>query len=126
MPQISKNPVHKDVYYSIRDDFLWILASLQTTAEVKDFFYDFFTKTERIMLAKRLAIAMMIHEGFQYQDIKFILHVSTATISRVASWMDHGGSGVERALDKLIKEEHAQVFWKKVNYALDRFMRLRK
>lgn len=126
MTQISKNPIDKDVYYSIRDDFLWIMASLHSTGEVKTFFYDFFTKTERIMLSKRLAVAMMIHKGFQYDDIRFILHVSTATISRVADWLDRGGEGVRKALDKLIAEERAEVFWKKINNALDKIARLRK
>jgi len=115
MPQISKNPVHKDVFYEIRDDFLWTLGQLRSEEEVKSFFYDFFTKTERVMLAKRLAIAMMIHKGFTYDDIKFILHVSTSTITSVSHWLDRGGVGVKHILDKLVKEEHAEAFWRKVN-----------
>jgi TrpR-related protein YerC/YecD len=126
MPQISRNPVHKDVYYSIRDDFIWILSALRSQEETKAFFYDFFTKTERIMFAKRLAVAMMIYKGFQYEDIRFILHVSTATISRVADWLDRSGEGVRKVLDKLITEEHTQAFWDKINHTLDRFSRLRK
>jgi len=126
MTQVSRNPVHKDVYYSIRDDFLWILASFRSTDEAKAFFYDFFTKTERIMLAKRLAVAMMIHRGFVYEDIRRILRVSTATISRVSDWLDRGGSGVQRVLERLIKEEKAEVFWNRVNRALDSIARLRK
>lgn len=126
MTQISKNPVHKDVYYSIRDDFLWILTAMHSQSEVKAFFYDFFTKTERIMFAKRLAVALMLHKGFQYDDIRFILHVSTATISRASEWLDHGGEGVKYAMDKLIKEEKAELFWKQVDRALYKFARLRK
>lgn len=126
MTQISRRPVEKDVYYSIRDDFLWILAALRTTDEVKAFFYDFFTKTERVMLTKRLAIALMIHEGYRYEDIRFILHVSTSTINRVANWLDTGGEGVKKVLDKLIQEEKMKAFWDKINKALDKYSRLRK
>jgi len=126
MTQLSKNPVHKDVYYSIRDDFIWILSALRSQDETKAFVYDFFTKTERVMLAKRLAIAMMLHRSHSYEDIKFILHVSTSTINRVANWLDSGGVGVTRVLDKLIREEKMEVFWNKVNRSLDSIARLRK
>ena len=115
MVQISKNPIHKDVFYEIRDDFLWIMGSLATPDEVKSFFYDFFTKTERVMFAKRLAIALMIYRNYNYRDICQILHVSTSTITRIANWMDQGGAGVKYALDKLAKEERMQAFWNKVN-----------
>lgn len=119
MPQVSKNPIHKDVFFEIRDDFLWVLAQLKSTTEVKEFFYDFFTKTERIMLAKRLAVAMMIYKNYRYDDIRSVLHVSTSTITRVSNWLDRGGDGVKRVLEKLVHEERMQVFWDKVNRFID-------
>ncbi len=126
MPQISRNPVHKDVFYNIRDDFLWIIGDLHSTEDVKTFFYDFFTKTERIMLAKRLAVAAMVHEGYNYRDIRDVLHVSTSTIQRVADVLDGGGLGIIRAIDRLTKEERLKAFWDKVNRAIDSVARLRK
>lgn len=126
MTQLSKNPVHKDVYYSIRDDFLWVLSALRGQEETKAFFYDFFTKTERVMLTKRLAIAMMLHENYSYDQICFILHVSTSTINRVMQWLDKGGSGVTIILDKLIKEEKMKKFWSKIDRALEHFSRFHK
>lgn len=120
MPQISRNPVHKDIFFEIRDDFLWALAEVKSPAEVKAFFYDFFTRTERIMFAKRLAVALMLHKGYRYDDVRFILHVSTSTITRIANWLDQGGDGVKRILDKLIKEEKMELFWNKVNRFIDK------
>jgi len=126
MTQLSRNPVHKDVYYSIRDDFIWVLSALRSQEETKSFFYDFFTKTERVMFTKRLAIAMMLHKAYSYEEIRFILHVSTSTINRVANWLDVEGVGVRNVLDKLIREEKMEIFWSKINRSLDRFARLRK
>ncbi|OGG31289.1 hypothetical protein A3A63_01205 [Candidatus Gottesmanbacteria bacterium RIFCSPLOWO2_01_FULL_46_9] len=126
MTQLSRNPVHKDVYYSIRDDFIWVIGSLHSQEETKAFFYDFFTKTERVMFTKRLAIALMLHKGYEYGQIQYILHVSTSTISRVMNWLDSGGAGVKHVLDKLIREEKMEDFWTKVNHALDTVARLRK
>ena len=126
MTQISRNPVHKDVYYSIRDDLVWVFSELHSQEDTKVFFYEFFTKTERIMLAKRLAVAMMLHRGFIYRDIRDILHVSTSTITGIATRLDQGGIGLKKIFDKLAREERMEVFWTKVNRALDRFSRLRK
>jgi len=102
MTQISRNPVHKDVYYSIRDDLVWVFSELHSQEDTKVFFYEFFTKTERIMLAKRLAVAMMLHRGFIYRDIRDILHVSTSTITGIATRLDQGGIGLKKILLRFI------------------------
>lgn len=120
MTQVSRRPMHKDVYYEIRDDFLWVLSALHFAGETKAFFYDFFTKTERIMLSKRLAVALMIQKGYHYDQIQAILHVSSATVSRVGNWLDRGGEGVKEVLNKLIREERMDAFWTKVNSLIDK------
>jgi TrpR-related protein YerC/YecD len=119
MAQVSRNPIHKDVHYQIRDDFVWILSALRSIDEAKSFYYDFFTKTERMMFAKRLAVAMMLEKELTYQDIRSLLHVSTSTISRVSGWLDRSGTGVKQALDKLIREERMTQFWEKVDRLLE-------
>ena len=63
MPHVSRRPVEKDVYFQIVDGFYWLLTDLKSEPEMKVFLNDFFTKTERIMLAKRLAIALMVMKG---------------------------------------------------------------
>mgnify|MGYP001612853127 FL=1 len=114
MTQLSKRPVDKDVYYSIRDDFLWVLQSIRNPQDVKAFYYDFFTKTERVMFAKRLAVAMMLHKQFSYEDVVYILHVSTSTINRVSEWLDKGGESTKKLLQKRMYSEEMEDFWKKV------------
>ncbi len=118
MVQVSKNPIHKDVFFEIRDDFVWTMGALRSPSETKAFFYDFFTKTERIVLAKRLAIALLLYKKYEWRDIQYLLHVSTSTISRVANWLDREGSGVKPILDKLIREERIANFLHKA----DRFI----
>lgn len=118
MTQVSRQPIHKEVFFEIRDDFVWTIGALHSQKETKAFFYDFFTKTERIVLAKRLAIALLIRKEYDWRDIQYLLHVSTSTISRVANWLDREGSGVKPILDKLILEERIAKFLKKV----DRFI----
>lgn len=126
MTQLSKRPVDKDVYYSIRDDFLWVLQAIRNLQDVKAFYYDFFTKTERVMFAKRLAVAMMLHQKFSYDEIVYILHVSTSTINRVSEWLDKGGEGTKKLLEKRIRSEDMEVFWKKIEKTLQYLKRYHK
>ncbi|MBI3577047.1 hypothetical protein HY086_03355 [Candidatus Gottesmanbacteria bacterium] len=120
MPQVSKNPIQKDVFYQIRDDFLWVFSALRSTEEVKSFFYDFFTKTEQVMFAKRFAVALMLDKGFDYRDIRQILHVSTGTIAYMTNWLEQGGIGLKTAIRKLNREERMEEFWRKVNKLIER------
>jgi uncharacterized protein YerC len=121
MTQISKNPLNKDVFFEIRDDFIWVLADLHNQDDVKSFLYDFFTKTERVMFAKRLAAAMMIRKKFDYKQIQYILHISTSTITRMSVWLDSGGDGLKRVIDRLIQNEKMNIFWAKVNHYIDEY-----
>jgi uncharacterized protein YerC len=44
---------------------------------------DLLTYTERIMLAKRLAILCMLGEGYSFEDIQETLRVSPSTVGRL-------------------------------------------
>ncbi len=43
-----------------------------------------------------------------------ILHVSQATISSVNAYLKYAGKGLHKVLDKIIKDEKTDEFWKKV------------
>ena len=119
MPHVSRYPIEKDVYFQIIDGFNWLLTDIKSEATMKLFIYDFFTKTERIMLAKRLAVALMISKGYETNLIKQVLKVSTATVYRIREWVERGGKGLQMGLNKLAHQEKTNQFWKKVNDFLD-------
>lgn len=119
MPHISKYPLARDVYYEILDELFWLLTEIKNQQEMKSFLYDFFTKTERIMLAKRLAISLMLVQGYSYSTIRDLLKVSSGTINRASEWLDKGGDGLKKGLMKLSRKEKMDEFWKNV----DRFLK---
>ncbi len=119
MTHVSKNPIEKDVYYQIFYSFNWLLTNLQSEGEMKLFLYDFLTKTERIMLAKRLAVALLVSRGYETKIITQVLHVSTATVYRVHEWVEHGGKGLSMGFQKLARHEKMQIFWEKVDKFTD-------
>ncbi|KKS80747.1 MAG: hypothetical protein UV55_C0031G0024 [Candidatus Gottesmanbacteria bacterium GW2011_GWC1_43_10] len=89
---------------------------------MKVFLNDFFTKTERIMLAKRLAIALMVMKGYETKIIVEVLRVSSATVYHTQEWLNHGGSGLKMGLNKLMRQEKLQKFWTKVDRFLEEFV----
>jgi TrpR-related protein YerC/YecD len=52
-------------------------------------------------MAQRWAVARMLDEGLHYADISRRSGASTATITRIASWLNHGEGGYRAMLDKL-------------------------
>lgn len=86
--------------------------------EIQSFLSDLLTKTERVMLAKRLSIALLLTKGYDYGSIKDILKVSSSTIGSIASWLDRSGEGYKLLLEKWLKEEKLKKFWEDI----DRFL----
>jgi TrpR-related protein YerC/YecD len=90
-------------------DFCEALLSVKTTEEAIQFLTDLLTKSEVIMLAKRVQIAKMLIEGKEYRTIEEALRVSHSTIGKVAAWLEESGEGfrlvTERANKKKSKTE---------------------
>lgn len=105
MTQVSKHPLSKAIYERIFEIFIKSIVSIKDKKEAEDFLNDFLTPTERIMLAKRLAIAVLLTKDYDYNQIHKLLHVSTATIGGVNILLKYTGEGYKKVIDKLLKEE---------------------
>ena len=120
MVQLSRKPLSKYVSDSILESFRWLIGSLSQRDEVHTFLQDFLTRTERMMLAKRLAVALLIERGFGYREIGEVLKVSPSTVGKIQQLLDNG-RGYRVAIKKLAKREELEQFWKDVR-ALVRFI----
>jgi TrpR-related protein YerC/YecD len=65
------------------------------------FFRDLCTLTEIRDMAQRWAVVRLLNEGMHYAQISRQTGASTATITRIASWLNHGEGGYREALDRL-------------------------
>ena len=83
MPKISRNKLEVKVYESILNHLVGTLASLAKKEEINDLLDGLFTRTERLMLAKRLAIAALLEQELSYKEISKLLKVSSVTIGFV-------------------------------------------
>lgn len=62
------------------------------------------------MLAKRLAIAVLLEKGWDYQSISSAVKVSTSTVNSVRSQMQYRGDGYRKAARKVIANEQVADF----------------
>lgn len=87
MTHVSKVHLERKTLERIRKNLLNILFSKQGGKRILDVLL---TPTERIMLAKRLALIVMIERGYSYYEIWKTLKVSTSTIKRMHARLEAG------------------------------------
>jgi TrpR-related protein YerC/YecD len=76
------------------------IGSLDGLDETERFFRDLCTLTELRDLSQRWAVARLLDDGLHYAEISKRTGASTATITRIASWLNHGEGGYRSVLDK--------------------------
>jgi len=87
------------------NNFWNAVTLLEDKEEVENFFKDILSYTEIRMLAKRLQIAKMLLEGYDYQTIKRYVKVTDQTISKINDIFRRDGVGLEAAVNHLRKIE---------------------
>ena len=114
MPHISSYALHAKAVGHLLDKLGRAIEHLKNRAEINLFFNDLLTPTERMMLAKRLAIILMLEKGFTFAQICSTLKVSESTISAMRERMDRGGTGFHLIIMKFEKDENATKFFENI------------
>ncbi len=105
MPQVSKYPLSKNTEKRLYQLFWETIANLNDSAKTEEFFTDLLSPTEKVMLSKRLAIAVMLIKGYDYLTIRLTLRVSPGTIGSISVWLKYSGTGYRKVVEKLLKKE---------------------
>lgn len=77
------------------------ILSLEDRSEAERFFRDLLTLGELHDLSLRWSVARLLFGGMHYAEISQRTGASTATITRIASWLRHGEGGYRLLLDRL-------------------------
>lgn len=118
MTQISKRFLQKQVEGRILD-LLWTsLSSISQKEKVALFLDDLLTPTEKIMIAKRLAIAFMLMKGYSYPTINSMLKVTDTTIWNVKTNLSYRGQGYKTAIEQIMSKEKWEKFWDDLDHFL--------
>ena len=77
------------------------ILRLETPDEAESFFRDLCTLGEIRDLGMRWSVARLLDQGLHYAEISSRTGASTATITRIASWLRHGEGGYRLMLDRV-------------------------
>jgi TrpR-related protein YerC/YecD len=77
------------------------ILTLESAEDTERFFRDLCTLNELRDMAQRWAVVQLLDSGLHYAEISRRTGASTATITRIASWLNHGEGGYRAMLDKL-------------------------
>jgi TrpR-related protein YerC/YecD len=77
------------------------IVRLQGRDEAARFLRDLCTLSELRDMAQRWAVVRLLDDGKHYAEISRETGASTATITRIASWLNHGEGGYKEALERL-------------------------
>jgi len=88
------------------EEFFEALTKLKTKEEFRKFFRDVATLSEITVMSERLEVVKLLNKSIPYRKIVEQTGVSSATITRVAYWLNNGMGGYRLMLDRLgLKKE---------------------
>lgn len=111
MGRVSKRRIDPEIEKRIFEIFLDYLAHVKTSEDIKEFLISLLSYTEQVMFAKRLAIAVLISRGFNYEDIDQTLKVSKSTVGAIHKQILIGAVGYKKAIEHILQKEGNEVFW---------------
>jgi uncharacterized protein YerC len=100
-----------------------VLAETKNKKEMAIFLDAFLSDTEKVMLAKRIAIVYFLNEGIEGNIIAETLNVTPFTVSRIKLWWETKGEGYKVAIGKLKKQKYLETLKLLALKAADRVIR---
>jgi TrpR-related protein YerC/YecD len=82
------------------DALIEAILRLDDREEAGRFLRDLCTLGELHDMAQRWAVVRLLDAGMHYAEISKQTGASTATITRIASWLNHGEGGYRRMLER--------------------------
>lgn len=115
---MSKYPLQKEVEDRMYEVFMESIAAATTTTAVKKFVDDLLSPTERLMIAKRLSIALLLVKQYDQRTISRWLKVSLGTVSKVSLVLQKKGGGYTDVIGAILVKDKIQVVLQKIDDAL--------
>ena len=120
MTHISTRAVKKDVAVLLADQLLTFFSAARTKSEARIFAGELLSQTERVMLAKRLAIVVLLTRGYSYSQIQTILSINRQTVARVARGVENGEfPRIVRHAQERTGHFKRDSFWKALDQAIE-------
>lgn len=105
MGRVSKRRVDPEIEERVFEIFWDYLAKLKNPKDIQEFLISLLSHTEQVMLAKRLAIAILLARDYNYESIDQTLKVSKSTVGTVHKQLLIGAEGYKKAVKHILIEE---------------------
>jgi len=109
MSKVSKRLINNNLENRIFEVFIKTIVDLKKPIDVQNFLNDLLSPVERIMLIKRLAIAILLTKGYTYEKIDETLKVSHPTIMKVSLGLKYGiNNGYKKVIDNYLRHKNRE------------------
>lgn len=119
MSQVSKFQLREDVWNRIFDFFIETLINIKNKQRLESFVDNFFTPTEKIVFAKRLAAAVMVSKENSYESIRETLRISPPTIARMSMHLKDKEGGLSRVVEDILRKDATKIIWEEFASLMD-------
>lgn len=110
MAMISRNKVSEEVLVKLFNLFFEVVGKRENKEEFKMLIGDIFSQTERIMIAKRIAIIYLLIKDIDYKIICEVLKVSASTVFKFRLLTEES-KGIIPILKKILRNERINEFF---------------
>lgn len=108
MAQVSSQYIKPEIKDKLKSLLVDCISRCSKVTLAADFVEDLLTNTEKIMISKRIGVALMLLKNIGAREISEKLKVSFPTIYKVKTWLDFKGSGYRTLLESILKEDEAK------------------
>ncbi|OHA02416.1 MAG: hypothetical protein A3H71_02935 [Candidatus Sungbacteria bacterium RIFCSPLOWO2_02_FULL_48_13b] len=123
MPHISKYKLSREQIDQLSQSIVDFAFFSKNRTDLQLLFNDLLTVTEKIMLGKRIMIAVLIERGDSYFDIRRRLGVTDSTISSISERLKADGRGLRLAMKRFGRQENINALLEKFDRTIKEFVR---
>ncbi|PIR79922.1 MAG: hypothetical protein COU25_02915 [Candidatus Levybacteria bacterium CG10_big_fil_rev_8_21_14_0_10_35_13] len=118
MPRASKRTFNKEIATELKANFASLISSLQYLTDIEQFFNDFLTKEEKLMLSKRLMLHLLLESKYKDFEIQSILGISRETVRIHKQNWEKGGPIYKKIINKISRGRKIKLFFKALDKKL--------
>ena len=118
MTQVSRIPLRQEVEKRVYEVLMESVAAAKSHDTVSRLLDDLLSPTERLMIAKRLSIALLLLKRYDQRTISNWLKVSLGTVNKVSLSLQSGRNGYQSVIGIILRKEELKGFIQKIDDAM--------
>lgn len=115
MPRASRIPIDKKLDKEIKNTFAFLISSLNKNTQITNFFNEFLTHEEQIMLTKRIVLHLLLEKGYKNTQIQSFLNVNKDTVRMHRLIWEKSSPEYRAILKTLNKKGDKNDLWNKLD-----------